>query len=223
MSEDDVDMLQTEMNIICDRPDRDFIRTYRSIIERDLILQYKDQVKDICRVLKIPGRAYNMRQLNLQEEVLSDSLIRAYINAIYNIGGAHIPMNEYSRFKHTVGIDIKNTEAPKVPLYDFQKDAVQRLKSHFIDEDNKSGLLVMPTGSGKSRTASYFLIKEMISRGYQVLWIAHRHMLIDQAATCFDDYAGLCKDGNKDAKRHNISCISGEHLNLKQAEKVKCW
>ena len=57
-----------------------------------------------------------------------------------------------------------------VPLYDFQKDVFANVKKHYIVDDNPSGMIVMPTGSGKTRTATYFLIKEMISSGYQILW-----------------------------------------------------
>ena len=66
----------------------------------------------------------------------------------------------------------------------------------------KYGLFLIkgPTGSGKTRTSSYFLIKEMISQGYQVIWIAHRHMLIDQAAECFYNFAGLSKINKPDIK-----------------------
>lgn len=88
---------------------------------------------------------------------------------------------------------MRETPAEDISLYDFQKDAVNALENHFIKEDKKSGLVVMPTGSGKSRTASYFLIKDMISQGYQILWIVHRHMLINQAAECFYRFAGLSK------------------------------
>ena len=69
--------------------------------------------------------------------------------------------------------------ASDVPLYEFQKDAVEKLTSSFITENKSAGLLVMPTGSGKTRTAVYFLLKNLVSQGYQVVWLTHRHMLID--------------------------------------------
>ena len=61
----------------------------------------------------------------------------------------------------------------------------------------------------------------MISRGYQILWIAHRHMLIDQAADCFYQFAGLCKINKSDIKDYRISCVSGEHLSIRQVDKVE--
>lgn len=90
---------------------------------------------------------------------------------------------------------------------------------HYITEDRKKGLLVMPTGSGKSRTAITFLVKEMVSAGYQILWIAHRHMLINQAADNFYRFAGLAKIKNSQIRNYRISCISGQHMNIKSVDK----
>ncbi|MCI7792504.1 MAG: DEAD/DEAH box helicase, partial [Lachnospiraceae bacterium] len=93
------------------------------------------------------------------------------------------------------------------------------MKKHFVDEDKEKGMLIMPTGSGKSRTATYFLIKEMVSRGYQIIWIAHRHMLLDQASDCFVKFSGLSKIENPGIKNYRVSCISGEHLRMSQVDK----
>lgn len=114
---------------------------------------------------------------------------------------------------------MTDTKIEDVPLYDFQKEAVSALKKHFIDNGEEKGMLVMPTGSGKSRTATYFLIKEIVSRGYQIIWLVHRHMLIDQAADCFLRFAGLSKIENPKIKDYRISCISGEHLRISQVDK----
>lgn len=47
----------------------------------------------------------------------------------------------------------------------------------------------------------------------------HRHALIDQAAESFYDNAGLCKLNNPGIRNYRISCISGQHMNIKQVEK----
>lgn len=216
--EDDIIGLVSKMNIICPYPDKKFIMKYRTIIEQDLLKNYPEEVRKICKFLNISGASFNIKQANMTKKVLSSSLINAYISALENISGLDAELNEYSKFRYTIAINMKETQTADVPLYDFQKDAIAALSHHFIDEDQKAGLLVMPTGSGKSRTATSFLVKEMISRGYQILWIAHRHMLLDQAADCFYKFAGLAKVENPKIRNYRINCISGNHLNIRQVK-----
>ena len=204
---------------ICKYPDRKFIMNYRCIIEQYLILKYKDEVLKICKSLNIVAGNYDQMKTIMTKRALSMDLINAYIAAILSISGSNIPESSYSTFRYTRDLNMAETGIEDVPLRDYQEDAVKAMKKHFIDNDAYGGILVMPTGSGKSRTAAYFLIREMISRGYQILWLAHRHMLIDQAADCFYRYAGLSKIVNPEIKRYRISCISGEHQSMSQAGK----
>ena len=56
-------------------------------------------------------------------------------------------------------------------------------------EKNYSTLIVLPTGGGKTYTAALWLLKNAIDRKKKILWIAHRQMLLDQAAQSFQQYA----------------------------------
>lgn len=47
------------------------------------------------------------------------------------------------------------------------------------------GLLVLPTGGGKTFTAVRFLCRNPLSDGYKVLWLAHTHHLLEQALDSF--------------------------------------
>jgi superfamily II DNA or RNA helicase len=47
------------------------------------------------------------------------------------------------------------------------------------------GILVLPTGGGKTFTAVKFLSDGPISDGYKILWLAHTHHLLEQAFSCF--------------------------------------
>ena len=60
----------------------------------------------------------------------------------------------------------------------------------------------------------------MIPRGYQVIWLAHRSMLIEQAAETFYKFAPLIKD-NRDnkLKTFNMICVSSEHSHATQINK----
>jgi superfamily II DNA or RNA helicase len=48
-----------------------------------------------------------------------------------------------------------------------------------------AGILVLPTGGGKTFTAVRFLAEGPLSDGYRVLWLAHTHHLLEQAFHCF--------------------------------------
>lgn len=216
---EDKDILVSCINTICDYPDKQFVIKYRGIIEQYLLLNYPEEIKKICKALNICSKSFNEKQAVLTKKAMSASLINAYVSAILNISGLQIDSSEYSSFRYTRAINMADTKIEEVPLYDFQEEAVKRLKKHFIDDDKEKGMLVMPTGSGKSRTATYFLIKEMVSRGYQIIWIAHRYMLLDQAADCFVKFSGLSKIENPGIKNYRVSCISGEHLRISQIDK----
>lgn len=77
-----------------------------------------------------------------------------------------------------------NTRMP----YEHQKNAMENL-----DIVNKSGqystMIVLPTGGGKTYTASLWLLKNALDHGKKILWIAHRQMLLDQAAESFQKFA----------------------------------
>lgn len=69
-------------------------------------------------------------------------------------------------------------------LYEHQIDAMQALDK-LNKKDEFRSLLVLPTGGGKTLTAAYWLLKNVIDQGKKILWIAHRHLLLEQAADTF--------------------------------------
>jgi superfamily II DNA or RNA helicase len=82
-------------------------------------------------------------------------------------------------------------------LYAHQNEAIKKL-----DDKNKSpfeGLLVLPTGGGKTLTAVHWLLRNFIDKRKKVLWIAHRHELLDQAfeTVKFSAYPSLLNDVEK--------------------------
>lgn len=73
-------------------------------------------------------------------------------------------------------------------LYEHQKSAMHCLD--IIDKQSSySTLLVLPTGGGKTYTASCWLLSNAIDKGKKILWIAHRHTLLEQAGESFQKYA----------------------------------
>lgn len=72
--------------------------------------------------------------------------------------------------------------------YEHQKMAMQALDK-MNQEAAFSTLVVIPTGGGKTYTASMWLLKNAIDKKKKILWIAHRQMLLDQAAESFQKFA----------------------------------
>lgn len=79
---------------------------------------------------------------------------------------------------YTGQIQVSAGKNPR-ELYSHQNEAIKAL-----DQKNSSpfeGLLVLPTGGGKTLTAVHWLLRNFIDQRKKVLWIAHRHELLDQA------------------------------------------
>ena len=72
--------------------------------------------------------------------------------------------------------------------YEHQKMAMAGLDK-INQSPSYSTLVVLPTGGGKTYTASTWLLKNAIDRRKKILWIAHRQMLLDQAAESFQKFA----------------------------------
>ena len=72
--------------------------------------------------------------------------------------------------------------------YEHQKSAMEALDK-MNQEKSFSTLVVIPTGGGKTYTASTWLLKNAINEKKKILWIAHRQMLLEQAAESFQKFA----------------------------------
>ncbi len=93
-------------------------------------------------------------------------------------------------------------------LYEHQVEAVEMLDTMNKKSSFKT-LLVLPTGGGKTLTAAHWLLKNVVDKGKKVLWIAHRHLLLEQAAEAFARNAYT-----NDMRNHtvfNYRIISGVH------------
>lgn len=73
-------------------------------------------------------------------------------------------------------------------LYEHQRKALENL--NLINQNSDySTLLVLPTGGGKTYTASTWLLRNALDQHTKILWLAHRQMLLEQAAESFQKYA----------------------------------
>jgi ATP-dependent helicase IRC3 len=75
-------------------------------------------------------------------------------------------------------IQVAAGDCPR-SLYEHQNQAMQALNR--FGESPSAGLLVLPTGGGKTLTAVHWLLRNYVNHGKKVLWVAHRHELLNQA------------------------------------------
>lgn len=205
------ELLIPAMNVLSTYPDMGFVRKYRTQIEFRLMSRYPQKVLEIGKLMNIDSKNHLSVINALSQKTLTKSLAQAYAVMLGNIGGTdHVNVFE-NRFSGITDIDISKSVLDDIPMYDFQMNAVTALSKELISEDKRSGMLVMPTGSGKTRTAAYFLLKHMVSNGYQVVWLTHRYMLIDQTAEAFYNMSPLVKVEAPDFENFRLTCVSGMH------------
>lgn len=73
------------------------------------------------------------------------------------------------------------------PPFEHQKDAFEKLSQLFTfeNEEHKSGILVLPTGAGKTFTSVRWICRNVLSKNVKVLWLAHTGHLLEQAYDTF--------------------------------------
>ena len=74
-----------------------------------------------------------------------------------------------------------------------QAEALQELDKWYKSaaSEPRGGILVLPTGGGKTFTACHFICRNPLSDGFKVLWLAHTHHLLEQAFFSFGHLVGL--------------------------------
>jgi len=107
-------------------------------------------------------------------------------------------------------IDPKKQKRDERKPYEYQQEAWEALSRYWAQTRRNGrfrGLLVMPTGSGKTYTAVSWLMENHINGGGRVLWIAHRYNLLEQAAHAFYRAAYLAPK----VPSLRIRLVSGSH------------
>ena len=100
-----------------------------------------------------------------------------------------------------------NTRHP----YQHQLDAIRAMDRMDNENENYSTLVVLPTGGGKTYTASTWLLRNAIDKGKKILWLAHRQMLLDQAAESFQKFAFSAEIPHISSFRYRIVSGSPNH------------
>lgn len=138
-------------------------------------------------------------------------------------------MNRYHEINESSNVSIMESRGcENASLYDFQREAIESLNNYFSLDDNypnRSGLLVMPTGSGKTYTAVNWILKDCVARGYQVLWLVHRIELVTQAYDEIRNCIPLLKNVEMKDNKTSVTIlpISGDHIPPSMAKKADVY
>ena len=214
----DFDRLIPYINRICEYPDESFVRRYRKSVE-DYFLNGTNYLIDVvkrCQKLNYGGikiGSNDEMMFTLRNKRLTETLCSIYL-AVLISAGKNVVDDSESIFTAPRTVDLSSAESDSISLFPYQRSAVEAMKKYYFDEDGQSAILSMPTGSGKTRTSVYFLLTEMISRGYQVIWLCHRSMLLEQAAEQFYRFSPVIKEYSP-KEQFKMVCISGKHATVR--------
>ncbi|MBC8630134.1 DEAD/DEAH box helicase family protein [[Eubacterium] tenue] len=114
-------------------------------------------------------------------------------------------MNLENEFSGTINVEQSNSTRS---LYIHQKEAIKALNEGSKKDIYKS-LLVIPTGGGKTFTSVCWVLNQIIDKNKKVLWLAHRHELLNQTIKTAIDSAHKDILPSRDSFRFRI--ISGIH------------
>jgi ATP-dependent helicase IRC3 len=117
-------------------------------------------------------------------------------------------------------IEVERGENPR-ELYSHQNEAVKALNE--INKQPFEGLLVLPTGGGKTLTAVHWLLRDFINKDKKVLWIAHRHELLNQALETIKFSAYSSSLNNISQFRYRIISGDSQHdrpVNIEKTDDI---
>lgn len=116
--------------------------------------------------------------------------------------------------RETGVIHVKKMSAHRHP-YEHQSEALEVLGEMDKHSSFKS-VLVIPTGGGKTLTACWWLLRGALNNHKKVLWLAHRQMLLEQAAKTFEDNAFCEVMTQRSGFTYRI--ISGAHQSMQEVQ-----
>jgi superfamily II DNA or RNA helicase len=134
-------------------------------------------------VYSADNKEFDLTKLN--QNVYQEVYVRYIPNQTTNIvtiSHSDDDIGKKSISKESSGVICVSNEPSKFKLFDHQANAIKELDHYFSNHTQPiKGLLVLPTGSGKTKTAVYWILKNYIDKYKKIIWIAHRHELLNQA------------------------------------------
>ncbi len=126
-------------------------------------------------------------------------------------------------FKNLLTIDLKAEFEKNKDKLNLKSPREHQIKAHkemtkFFVEDatENAGILVLPTGGGKTYTSVYWILKNIISKNKKVLWLADQGFLLEQAREAFRE--NILEVDKQKREFINIRIVSGsdKHSNPNQ-------
>lgn len=217
------DSMISYMDRICKKPDAHFVKHYRNEIA-DNFFAGSNHLISFTKALE--KRNYKNVKLGSMEDMLetfkslrmTSTVVDLIIKELYSQGKTVMVDEINSFFSVPKEIDLTSCVANELPLFNYQEKAVDKLEEFFFNQDNQAGILVMPTGSGKTRVATRFLLQNVVARGWQVIWLTHRSMLIEQTADSVYNASPIIKLENRNKETFKMVCVSGNHASVKMTD-----
>ncbi|MCF6366587.1 MAG: DEAD/DEAH box helicase family protein [Bacteroidales bacterium] len=97
--------------------------------------------------------------------------------------------------------------------YPHQRNALYALDKFYTTNKKTKGILVLPTGAGKTMVAVQWLLRNVIDKNRKLIWLAHRHELLNQAKETF--IKNCYKQYLPNRKEIVINIISGDETHNK--------
>ena len=193
------------------RQDKQVRIKYRKFLEKfGMKNRMADKLRLISKGLKRQGiKCAITKGCTLKNQPLDEYItLRSKNESTKKISKLPVKHADSIEVKHAGSIEVAKGNNPREP-YEHQAEAIKKLSQ--IVKSRKTtfaGLLVLPTGGGKTLTAVQWLMKNYIDQDKKILWIAHRHALLDQAKESFENnaYSNILN-----RKSFNYRIISGIH------------
>lgn len=156
------------------------------LVDLASLLQLSLSGPDRTAPLHTKARALEFLQARRRTKNLHTNLRRAFLaahKAERDAGSATVMVERV----YAEPIDLAGASAEPREAYDHQEKAWDALDELAASSERRAGLLVLPTGSGKTFTVVHWLLQQM-ERDAQlrVLWIADQQELLEQAARAFE-------------------------------------
>jgi ATP-dependent helicase IRC3 len=133
------------------------------------------------------------------------------------------PEDSEAVINYAAKVNVSDSESG-INLFPHQEEAYYNLQKEIIKSNKNpfSGMLVLPTGGGKTLTAAIWISKNILDKNKKVLWIAHRHELLEQAKYTFVNKLAF-KDVFANRKSFNYRILSGIHdkpINVRSSDDI---
>ena len=103
--------------------------------------------------------------------------------------------------------------------FEHQKDAFEKLAGLFTfpNQGHKAGILVLPTGAGKTFTSVNWICRNVLPKNMKVLWLAHTGHLLEQA---YDTFRSNLLEVPPQRRSINMRLVSSDpqHSNASQID-----